>query len=542
MEERVMSTYDFGCGCKIPVLDDNLKECDGLPSMVIDYHNLNPKCPTTWQLFCDGRTKGIFQLEKSLGQNWSAKIQPVSVEELSALIALIRPGCLKAIVGGKNMTQHFADRKMGEEYTLFHPQAESIIGQTYGIVTYQEQSLALAKVFAGFDLVQADILRRAIGKKKADVMAQLRGEFVEGCIKTNIIDEADAIALFDIIEKSNRYSFNKAHSVGYAETGYWCAYAKAHFPIHFFCSWLSLAHEKMKPKEEVAELIKDAKTFSIDILPPSVYAGNSNFSIEKNSIRCGVGNVKGVGAKNVQKFLGTIATIEASAGKPLSQFTWSEILFDLTPQVSKTVVNNLIGVGAFSNYGMSRQQMLFEYQKFSNIKFTDKELTFIQANKFKSLADALDGIEQANILKDKKKQTVKDTLLLVKNPPSSYTDSIEYIASIEEDLIGISITCSKLDACDTSGATIKCRDFKSSNSKNLSFAVQVDRISEWRPPNGDKPLAFMTVSDDSGSLEVMVDSKTYEEFSFLLFKGNTILISGFKNKKNNLTAKKVSQI
>lgn len=537
-----MSTYDFACGCKINIHDENIKPEDGLPSMEIDYHNLNQKCAATWQLFCDGRTKGIFQLERSLGQNWSSKIQPVSIEELSALIALIRPGCLKAIVDGRNMTQHFADRKLGEDYTLFHPQAESIIGQTYGIVTYQEQSLALAKVFAGFDLVQADILRRAIGKKKADVMAQLRGSFVEGCIKTNIITEQDAVALFDIIEKSNRYSFNKAHSVGYAETGFWCAYAKAHFPLHFFCSWLSFANEKMKPKEEVSELVKDAKLFGLDVLGPSVYKGNANFSIENGNIRCGIGNVKGVGAKNVEKFLKTVGQIEANIGKPLSQFTWGEILFHLTPEVSKTVINNLIGVGAFSNFGMPRQQMLFEYQKFSGVKFTDKELSFIQTNKFASLQDALDGIYQSKILKDKKAETVKNTLMMVKNPPTEYKDSIQYISTIEEDLIGISITCSKLDACDTSAANLKCKDFKSYNGKNLSFAVQVDRISEWRPPNMEKPLAFMTVSDETGSLEVMVDSKTYEELSFLLFTGNTIVISGFKNKKGNLTAKKVSQI
>lgn len=209
-----MKTYDFDCGCSFPIFDETIKEQDGLPSMEIDFNNLNYQCPRTWSLLSSGRTKGIFQLEKGLGKNWSAQLQPVSIEELAALISIIRPGCLKAFVDGKNMTQHFVDRKFGRsDFEYFHEKAKPVIESTYGIITYQEQTLALAKIFAGFDLVKADILRRAIGKKKADVMAEMRSIFINGCRETGIISDGDAIALFDIIEKSNRYSFNKCWSL-----------------------------------------------------------------------------------------------------------------------------------------------------------------------------------------------------------------------------------------------------------------------------------------------------------------------------------------
>lgn len=205
-----MQYYEFDCGCKIPIIDEKVKDIDGLPSMEIDYYNINRKCPAMWSLFAEGKTKGVFQLETQLGHSWSKSLKPCSPEELSALIALIRPGTLRAIVDGKSMTKHYLDRKNGdEEYDIFHELASDIIGSTYGIAIYQEQTLALSKVFAGFNLSEADMLRRSMGKKDSALMEQCREMFIKGCLKTQIISESDANALFDIIEKSNRYSFNK---------------------------------------------------------------------------------------------------------------------------------------------------------------------------------------------------------------------------------------------------------------------------------------------------------------------------------------------
>ena len=129
----------------------------------------------TWQLFSEGKTKGIFQLESNLGKSWSKKVAPTNIEELSALIAIIRPGTLKAYVDGKSMTQHYVDRKHGrEEVTYLHPSLEEILKPTYGVLVYQEQSMRIAQKIAGFNLQDADLLRKAIGKKKADVMNQVK--------------------------------------------------------------------------------------------------------------------------------------------------------------------------------------------------------------------------------------------------------------------------------------------------------------------------------------------------------------------------------
>jgi Bacterial DNA polymerase III alpha subunit finger domain len=202
--------YKFDCGCEVKILDPKIKECDGLPSMEIDFYNLRMDCPVAWELISSGKTKGMFQLEGSLGKHWSKKTQPCSILELSALISVIRPGVLKSLLAGKSMTQHYADRKSGEENVEYpHPATTEILEDTYGIIIYQESCIALAKHLAGFSLVEADSLRKAIGKKDPELMQKCKDSFIIGCEKAGLVNNEDAEIIFDIIEKSNRYSFNK---------------------------------------------------------------------------------------------------------------------------------------------------------------------------------------------------------------------------------------------------------------------------------------------------------------------------------------------
>lgn len=205
--------YEFECGCKFPIYGE-IKKCDGLPAIKIDYENIPLDCPKAWTILDEGKTKGVFQLETQLGMSWAKKLQPVSIEEIAALISIIRPGTLKAIVDGKSMTQHFIDRKNGEEeYKDIHPSMFEFLEYTYGVIAYQEQAMQLSAKLAGFDLKKADNLRKAMGKKLADLMAKVRTDFIEGCKVTGIVTDEQANEIFDIIEKSNRYSFNKCLSL-----------------------------------------------------------------------------------------------------------------------------------------------------------------------------------------------------------------------------------------------------------------------------------------------------------------------------------------
>ena len=192
----------------------------------------------TWGLFKDGRTKGVFQLESNLGKSWSKKLAPSNLEELAALIALIRPGCLKAISDGKSMTQHYADRKSKKDDVVYlHESLEDILKPTYGVLVYQEQSMRIAQKLAGFDLREADKLRKAIGKKKADLMAKVKEDFLAGCEIAGVVDHDTALEIFSWIEKSSRYSFNKSHAVAYAMNSYWSAWYKANHTKEFFLSY-----------------------------------------------------------------------------------------------------------------------------------------------------------------------------------------------------------------------------------------------------------------------------------------------------------------
>ncbi len=162
-----------------------------------------------WDIFADGKTKGIFQLESSLGKNWSKKLKPESLEQLSALISILRPGSLKAIIDDKSITQHYVDRRHNKEPVVYiDDNCKEILEYTLGLMLYQEQSMQIAQKVAGFSGVDADRLRKSIGKKDAALMIKLRDEFINGCIKTGVITKEKAEEIFDIIEKSARYQFN----------------------------------------------------------------------------------------------------------------------------------------------------------------------------------------------------------------------------------------------------------------------------------------------------------------------------------------------
>lgn len=204
-----MKYFTFQCGCKFPIkeeLSDGTLRIEFNPDM----NEIPLDCSKTWDLFCAGNTKGIFQLET--GQSSLTKqLAPRSIEELSALTALLRPGCMESFLDdGKSLTQHYIDRKNnGEEVTYIHPALAPILDKTYGILTYQEQAIKLATDIAGFSLQEADTLRKAIGKKKPEEMAKIKKVFLDGCERTKVVPMDVAEQIFGWIQASQRYSFNK---------------------------------------------------------------------------------------------------------------------------------------------------------------------------------------------------------------------------------------------------------------------------------------------------------------------------------------------
>lgn len=311
-------------------------------------------CPATWRLLSDGHTVGVFQLEKNLGQDWSKRVKPNSIEELAALISLIRPGPLEA-----GLSNDYIDIKFGKKkITYLHPSLKPILESTYGQMVYQEQSLRIATDIAGFNPIEADTLRSAIGKKLPEKMASLKDKFVTGCKKHSNIDCDVAKEIFGWIEKCQRYSFNKSHAVSYALIAYQTAWLKCHFPHEFFTSYLTYSQYKGDPKEEIYKLVQDARLFGIDIFPPDIRRGNIHFQMTEEpqkGVTFGLAHIRGVGTSAIEKIVST----DQHDTKSLK--TWADFLAAV-PDFHRNVGIALIKAGACDCYAMERSEMVRELE------------------------------------------------------------------------------------------------------------------------------------------------------------------------------------
>ncbi|MDC0911127.1 hypothetical protein OAQ45_00970 [Candidatus Marinimicrobia bacterium] len=495
----------------------------------------------TWDLICSGHTKGVFQLETHLGKHWCKEAKPRNIEELADVISVIRPGCLKAIEDGKSATQRYVDRKHGTEETrsLYKP-IDNVITKTYNIIIYQEQAMQIAQVMAGFTESQADTLRKAIGKKKADLMRQVKGEFIQGCLKENHTQE-DADRIFDIIEKSNRYSFNKSHAVSYAVMAYWSAYLKANNKLEFYLHWLSNAKEKIDPNQEIYELVESAKIDHIDVKTPLHEHPESNFSIQGKDIFFGITNVKNVGVNEFVKIKNFLDELKPK--------TWVEYVANILPNVNKRAVNNLIAVGFFAGLEKSRSEMTHEFSCVKDL--SKKELEILQEKLDRSLSLQDNLIKLNNLKKDggavatsKRLEAFADIINRLKNPGRSLKDNPMSISISEENLLGAPISYSKVDGCaDASFANTTCKEILDGKKSKSILAVEITEVKEYTTKNKDN-MAFLSVRDDSLEIEnVVVFPDTYREYEDIIYETATVLMFGQKAKdRNSFIVNEINQI
>ena len=247
-----------------------------------------------FNLLSSGKTKGLFQLESSGMIDLIKRLKPENFSDIVALVALYRPGPLNS-----GMADDYINRKNGRESIAYqHTNLKKVLNETYGVFVYQEQVMEAAQVLASYSLGDADNLRRAMGKKKADVMEEEKGTFVAGC-KNNNIPENKAIEIFDNIEKFAGYGFNKSHSAAYAFIAYQTAYLKTHYPSHFIASVLSSEQDKT---DKLEPHVKDCTLMGIEILPPNINTSFDTFIVnDKNQIEYGLGALKDVGRKFIEE-------------------------------------------------------------------------------------------------------------------------------------------------------------------------------------------------------------------------------------------------
>tara|TARA_R110000824_G_scaffold50464_3_gene140894 strand:+ start:1035 stop:2573 length:1539 start_codon:yes stop_codon:yes gene_type:complete len=500
-----------------------------------------------WDLICEGRTKGVFQLESNLGRHWAKKVSPRSINELAALLSLIRPGCLKAYKDGKSMTQHYADRKANLDPVVYeHESIEPILKETYGVLVYQEQSMMMAQKLAGFDLKEADGLRKAIGKKKADLMEQVKKSFLEGAEKEGIVNKDIAEEIFSWIEKSNRYAFNKSHAVSYAINAYWSAYCKNYRMLDFYTSYLNRSDRKPKPQIEIKQLVMDAKFEGIDVYPPRLQHMHTSFTDIDNKIYFGMRHIKNVGTRECEKIE------ELLSQKDISKYTWMDVLIKIINgcKLNKRAVVSLISVGAFNGVNNSRyrQEMLYEFDSWKNLSAREQKYIEENYDSKASLSKNIESLIENLKINSRRIDTVKDIKKSLDNPFYDLADSTATIADQEFKFLGCSITCSKTDYA-ISNQNFMCKDVSKGAIKGkVMLAVHINSLREYKTKKGKTPgqlMAFLAVEDSSGELDsVTVFPEAYKEHKDVLIEGNTVLINGEISKKDNTSViiNKASQI
>jgi DNA polymerase-3 subunit alpha len=341
LEAVGMLKMDFLGLRTLTIIDKCVKEVRRARGVDIDIDSISLADRATYELLSRGETIAVFQLESQGMRDLLRRLQPDRFEDIIALLALYRPGPLE---GG--MVDSFVERKHGrEEIEYDHPSLQPILEETFGVILYQEQVMRIANQFAGFTLNEADTLRKAMGKKKLEIMQAYKAKFVAGAEALGR-DPKLASHIFDLIEFFAGYGFNKSHSTAYALVTYQTAWLKANYPTEFIAAVLTC---EMSSTEKVVEYLEEARTMGIAVVPPDVQRSRQGFSVEDGKIWYGLEAIKGLGGKVVEDMIA-----EREKKGPYRS------IFDLSARndVNRSVLETLVSSGALDSFGIARSRMV----------------------------------------------------------------------------------------------------------------------------------------------------------------------------------------
>ena len=370
VESAGLVKFDF-LGLKtLTILDRAVKrvnEKKNLDEVKVDIENLPLDDPKTFELLQRADTTGVFQLESRGMRDYLRQLVPNNFEDIVSMNALYRPGAL-----GMNMVDSYIDRKHGrEEVTYGHDAVKKILSTTYGVIVYQEQVMQIAQELSGFTLGQADILRRAMGKKKKEEMEKLRSTFIEGAVSKEV-NQNYAANLFDQIEQFAGYGFNRSHSVGYALIAYQTAWLKAHYPAEFMASVLSC---EMDSTDRIQLFVDDCRSIGLKVIKPDINTSAYKFiDLDSKTILYGLGAIKSIGESLVNQIT------SSRKDKPFLDLV-DFCLRVGSNRVNKRVLTALIGSGAMDCFG--KREYLFN-QIASSLKKSE-QVTERDKSKIKDL-------------------------------------------------------------------------------------------------------------------------------------------------------------
>ena len=462
-------------------------------------------------------TTAVFQLESSGMKDLIKRLQPDCFEDIVALVALFRPGPLQS-----GMVDNFINRKHGREEVSYpdaqwqHESLKPILEPTYGIILYQEQVMQIAQVLSGYTLGGADMLRRAMGKKKAEVMAEQRAVFAEGA-KNNNVDAELAMKIFDLVEKFAGYGFNKSHSAAYALLSYQTAWLKAHYPAEFMAAVLSA---DMDNTDKVVTLIEDCHRMKLQVPTPNINRSVIKFSVpEDNNVLYGLGAIKGVG----------LAALEGIIEERQNNGVFKD-LYDLCRRVdgrkvNKRVLESLIKAGALDQLGPNRASLMARLQDaMQAAEQYQKNASIGQDDLFGSSTsdDAIAPVEEINVpeWEEEKRLTLeKETLglYLTGHPIERYEKELRRFTDCS---LGALADQSDLASGANGGGYMSMKNARSYKLAGLMIGMRVRKTK-----TGGK-IVSAVLDDRTARVEVRIYEEKFEQYNHLLNKDKLAIVEG----------------
>jgi DNA polymerase-3 subunit alpha len=480
----------------LTVIDRTIDIVKKTRGVEINLDNLPLDDTRVYKLLGQGDTVGVFQLESDGLRRILREMKPNRIEDLIAIIALYRPGPL-----GSGMVEDFINCKhQKKEIEYVDPRLKSILEETYGVILYQEQVMKIASELADFTMGEADILRRAMGKKKPEELIALRGKFIEGAL-SNGIDEQVSSRLFDLMESFAGYGFNKSHSAAYAMITYQTAYLKAHYPTEYMCAFLSSVIDN---QDKIVFYLKECQKLGVKILPPDINESYENFTVVKGAIRFGLGAIKNVGLTAVKHI------VDARKQSPFVS------LFDFCQRVELSVVNkrmleNLILAGCFDSMGMTRKEALSIMDQC--IDLADQIKQSQTSNQISLFGDCSDLVlepvpqEQGEFEPPEKLALEKQVLgfYISGHPLEEYASKLPMVTTYQV-------------------AELVLRE----NDQYIRAAGIITNLSRKVSRRGDGYASFL-LEDMSGRIETLMFPAAYRKYMDLLGNDQAVIVEGFLN-------------
>jgi len=489
--ERIgLLKMDFLGLANLTILDTALKILEKTRGIAVDLKAIPLDDRKTFELLSAGETVGIFQLEGAGMTRYLKDLRPTSIQDIMAMVALFRPGPMANIPS-------YIRRKHGQEpITVLHPVLEPVLRETYGVMVYQEDVMAVAQAAAAFSSSEADVLRYAIGKKIRDKLQQQRAKFIAGCV-TQGLPALVAEQIFELFEPFARYGFNRAHAACYGLIAYYTAYLKANYPVEYMTAVMSSA---AGTPDKVAAAVAETQRMSISVLPPDVNESLANFAVVGDAIRFGLSAVKNVGGGSVEAILQA-----REEGGPFSSLL--DLLERVDPRaVNKRVLVSLIKAGALDSIGGRAQMLALLDSSLDAALRLQQERASGQTGLFEMAAQA-ETPEEIQI-----EEFSKEELL-----------------QMEKEMLGLYISDHPLrhvHAALTARVNVALHQLLEMSDKATVVVGGIITGVKRTTTKSGSAMAFLTLEDLTGSCEVIIFPKTYEQVHFLLKRDSVIIVRG----------------